>query len=49
MFIIGDVGNTQSKFAFYDSKKKKSLTSSTSIVVVWIKIKNLYDSLIKKI
>ena len=23
MFIIGDVGNTQSKFAFYDSKKNK--------------------------
>ena len=30
-------------------KKIKSLTSSTLIVVVWIKIKNLYDSLIKKI
>ena len=23
MFIIGDVGNTQSKFAFYDNKKNK--------------------------
>ncbi len=23
MFLIGDIGNTQSKFALYDSKKNK--------------------------